>query len=88
MKEVGAIKSACLRDMEAQKMQAQDQLNEARAETESSIRFAVINAVFSCYPFVLIPLSGVLLTNKCIGRLIVPGAPPVAQLSLLTRNQD
>ena len=64
MKEVSAIKSACHRDMEAQKKQAQDQLSEARSQTESSIRFAVVNAVFSCYPCVLTPLSGDLLTNN------------------------
>jgi hypothetical protein len=88
MKEVNAIRLAYLKDMEAQQKKAQDQLSEARAQTESSIRFAVVNAVFSGYPSVLPPLFGALLTNKCIARLIVPDASPLSQLSPLMRNQD
>jgi hypothetical protein len=87
-KEVNAIRSAYHKDMEAQQKKAQDQLSEARAQMESSIRFAVVNAVFSGYPSVLPPLSGALLTNKCIARLIVPDALPLSQLSPLMRNQD
>ena len=87
-KEVNAIKSAHYKDMEAQLTKAQDQLNEARAQTESSIRFAVVNAVFSGYPSVLAPLSGAPLTNKCIARLIVPDTSPLFWLSPLTMNQD
>ncbi|KAF8340910.1 hypothetical protein F5887DRAFT_1062589 [Amanita rubescens] len=56
-KEVGAIRLAYRKGMEAQLNEAQDQLREARAQTESSIRFAVVNAVFSGYPSVLAPLS-------------------------------
>lgn len=88
MKEANAIKSAYHKDMGAQQKKAQDQLREARAQTESSIRFAVVNAVFSGYPSVLAPLSSALLTNKCIGRLIVPYAWPLSQLSPLMRYQD
>jgi hypothetical protein len=65
MKEVAAIKLAHRKDTEAQQKKAQDQLSEARTQTESSIRFAVVNAVFSGYPSVLAPLSGAQLTNKC-----------------------
>jgi len=50
VKEVNAIKSAYHKDMGAQQKKAQDQLSEAKAQTESSIRFAVVNAVFSGYP--------------------------------------
>ena len=57
-KEVGDIKSAYRKDMEAQQKKAEDQLNEARAQTQSSIQLAVVNAVFSSYPSVLAPLSG------------------------------
>jgi len=85
MKEVNAIRSTYHKDMKAQQLKAQDQLSEARAQMESSIRFAVVNAVFSGYPSVLAPLSVALLTNKCIARLIVPDASP---LSPLMRNQD
>ena len=88
MKEVSAIKSAYRKDMEAQQKKARDQLSEARVQTELSIRFAVVNAVFSGYPSVLSPLSGALLTNKRIARLIVLGASPLFQLSPLMRNQD
>ena len=54
-KEVNAIKSACRKDMEAKQKEAQDQLNKVRTQTDSSIRLAVVNAVFSDYPFVLTP---------------------------------
>ena len=74
--------------METQLQKAQDQLSEARAQTESSIRFAVVNAVFSGYPSVLAPLSGALLTNKCIAHLIVPNALPLSQLAPSMTNQD
>jgi hypothetical protein len=70
--------------MEVQRKKAQDRLGEDKAQTESSIRFAVANAVFSGYPSVLAPLSGVLLTNQCIARLIVPDASPL--FSPLMRN--
>ena len=86
MKEVHAIRSTYNKDLEAQQKEAQDQLSEDKAQTESSIRFAVVNAVFSGYPSVLAPLSGALLTNQCIARLIVPDASPL--LSPLMRNQD
>ena len=56
-KEVSAIKLAYRKEMEAQQKKAEDQLGEARAQTESSIRFAVVNAVFSGYPSVLALLS-------------------------------
>lgn len=46
-KEVNAIKSAYQKDMEAQQKKVRDQLSE---ETESSIRFTVVKAVFSGYP--------------------------------------
>ena len=59
-KEVSAIRLAHRKDMEAQQKKAEDQLSEARVQTESSIRLAVVNAVFSCYPSVLAPLSQVL----------------------------
>lgn len=72
--------------MDAQQKKAQDQLNEARAQTESSIRFAVVNAVFSGYPFVVCSLSFPLLTNKRIVRLIVAGALPLCRLLRLTKN--
>jgi hypothetical protein len=85
MKEVNAIKSACHKDMGAQQKKAQDQLREAKAQTELSIRFAVVNAVFSGYPSVLAPLSGALLTIKCIALLIVADASPLSQLM---RDQD
>jgi hypothetical protein len=86
-KEVAAIKLAYRRDMEAQKKKAQDQLSEDRAQTELSIRLAVVNAVFSGYPSVLAPLSGAL-TNKCIAHLVVPNAFPLSQLPPLKTNQD
>ena len=54
-KEVGAINLAYRKDMEAQQRKAEGQLSKARAQTESSIRFAVVNAVFSCYLCVLAP---------------------------------
>jgi len=56
-KEVTAIKSACHKDMRAQQKKVQDQLREARSQTEASIRFAVVNAVFSDYPSVFVPPS-------------------------------
>ena len=87
MKEVNAIRLTYHKDMGAQQKKAQDQLSEARAQTASSIRFAVVNSVFSGYPSVLAPLSGALLTNKCIARLIVPDAWPLSQLSPLMTNQ-
>lgn len=74
MKEANSIKSANNKDMEVQLKKAENQLNEARPQTESSIRFAVVNAVFSGYPSVLVSLSRVLLMNKRIARLIVPVA--------------
>ncbi|KAF8549818.1 hypothetical protein OG21DRAFT_542691 [Imleria badia] len=49
-KEVNAIRLAYQKDMDAQQKKAQDRLSDARAQTESSIRFAVVNAVFSGYP--------------------------------------
>ncbi|KAF8124364.1 hypothetical protein EV363DRAFT_1227517 [Boletus edulis] len=49
-KEVNSIKLAYQKDMNAQQKKAEDQLSVARAQTESSIRFAVVNAVFSGYP--------------------------------------
>jgi hypothetical protein len=86
VKEVTAIKSACQKDMGAQQKKVQDQLREARAQTEASIRFAVVNAVFSDYPSVFVPpLSGALLTSKRIALLIVLYAPPLSQLM---RDQD
>ena len=45
VKEINAIRLASQKDMEARQKKAQDQLSEARAQTESSIRFAVVNAV-------------------------------------------
>ena len=57
MKEVDAIKLACQKEVDAQHKKAQDQLNADTAQTESTIRFAVINAVFSSYPCVLLSLS-------------------------------
>jgi predicted transcriptional regulator len=59
-KEVDAITSACYKNMKAQQKKAQDQLSEARAQMESSIRFAVVNAVFSGYPSVPPPFPGAL----------------------------
>ena len=56
VKEVNSIKVAHEKEADAQHKQAQDQLNAARAQTESSIRFATVNAVFSGYPCVLLPL--------------------------------
>jgi hypothetical protein len=85
VKEVNTIKSACLKDMRAQQEKAQDQLRKARTQTELSIRFAVVNAVFLSYPSVIIPLSGVLLTIRCIAHLIAPGASPLSQP---VRNRD
>jgi hypothetical protein len=87
MKDLNAIRSSYRKDMEAKQKEAQDQLSDARTQTESSIRFAVVNAVFSDYPFVLAPLCGVLLTNKCTARLIVPDTLPQSH-SPLMRNQD
>jgi hypothetical protein len=74
--------------MEAQQTKAQDRLNKARAQTESSIRFAVVNAVFSRYPFVAISLSGAPLMNKHIACSIVADASPLSQLSPLMKNRD
>ncbi|KAI9573409.1 hypothetical protein HD554DRAFT_2055827 [Boletus coccyginus] len=50
VKEVNAIKSAYRKDTDAQQKKAQDKLNEAKSQTESGIRFAIVNAVFSGYP--------------------------------------
>jgi hypothetical protein len=50
VKEVNAIRSAHQKAIDTQQKKAQDQLTEARAQTESTIRFAVVNAVFSGYP--------------------------------------
>ena len=88
VKEVNAIKSASQKDMEARQKKAQDQLSEARAQTESSIRFAVVNAVFARYPFAAISFSGVLLMNKLIARSIVADASPLSQLSPLMKKRD
>ena len=87
-KEVNAIKLASQKDMEAQQKKAQDQLNQARAQTESSMRFAVVNAVFSRYPFAAISLSGAPLTNRRIARSIVADSSPLSQLSPLMKNRD
>ena len=57
VKEVSAIRSAHQKAIDTQQKKAQDQLTEARAQTESTIRFAVVNAVFSGYPFVVISIS-------------------------------
>ena len=88
VKEVDAIRSASHKDTEARQKKAQDQLSEARAQTESSIRFAVVNAVFSRYPFAAISLSSAPLTNKPIARSIVAEASPLSQLSPLMKNRD
>jgi hypothetical protein len=88
VKEVNAIRLASQKGMEAQQKKAQDQLSEARAQTESSMRFAVVNAVFSRYPFAAIFLSSALLTNKRIARSIVADASPLSQLSLLMKNRN
>ncbi|KAG8215118.1 hypothetical protein J3R82DRAFT_8569 [Butyriboletus roseoflavus] len=48
-KEIQSIKSTSQKDMEAQQKKAQDELSAARARTESSIRFAVVDAAFSGY---------------------------------------
>lgn len=87
-KEVNAIKLACQKDMEAHKKKAEDELREARAQTEASIRFAVVNAVFSGYPFVVLSLSGSLLTPKLIARSIVADALPRSRLSPMMKNRD
>ena len=88
VKEINAIRLASQKDMEARQKKAQDQLSEARAQTESSIRFAVVNAVFSRYPFATISLSGGPLTNKLIVRLIVADASPLFRLSPPMKNRD
>ena len=88
VKEVDAIRLASQKDLEAQQKKAQDELSEARAQMESSIRFAVVNAVFSGYPFVAISCSGAPLTNKHIARSIVADASPVTQLSPLLKKRD
>ena len=88
MKEVSAIKLAYQKDMEARQKKAQEQLSEASVQTESSIRFAVVNAVFSYYPFAAISLSGAPLTNRRIARSIVADSSPLSQLSPLMKNRD
>ena len=88
LKEVSSIKLASQKDMQAQQKKAQDQLSGARAQTESSIRFAAVNAVFSRYPFAAISLSGASLMNKCIACSIVADASPPSQLSPLMKNRD
>ena len=57
MKEANAIRSACNKGMEEREKEAQNKLNDARAQMESSIRFAVFDAVFSGYPSVPALLS-------------------------------
>ena len=88
MKEVNAIRLASQKDVEARQKKAQDELSAARAHTESCIRFAVVNAVFSRYPFAVISLSGAPLTNKLIAHSIAAGASPLSQLSPLMKNRD
>ena len=68
VKEVNSIRVAHRKEADAQHKKAQDQLNAARAQTESSIRFAVVNAVFSGYPCVLLSLSRASLTIRFIVR--------------------
>ena len=90
VKEVDGIRLASQKDLEleAQQKKAQDELSEARVQMESSIRFAVVNAVFSGYPLVAISCSGAPLTNKHIARSIVADASPVTQLSPLLKKRD
>ncbi|KAF8549816.1 hypothetical protein OG21DRAFT_1447416 [Imleria badia] len=49
-KGVDAIRATYRKAMESQQNKDQDQLGQARAQTESSIRLAVVNAVFSGFP--------------------------------------
>lgn len=67
--------------MKAQQKKVQDRMKEVRAQTELRIRFAVVNAVFSGYPSVLVHLSVVLLTIECIARFVA------SPLTKLMRNQ-
>jgi hypothetical protein len=86
VKEVNAVRLTYQKNMEARQKKAQEQLSEARAQTELSIRFAVVNAVFSCYPFAAISLSGAPLTNRRLAPSIVADA--LSQLLPLMKNRD
>lgn len=87
-KEVNAIKLACQKDVAVQQKKAQNELDAAKAQTESSIRFAIVNAVFSRYPFVVICHSGVQLTLRHVALSIVADASCLFQHSPRMRNQD
>ena len=88
VKEVKAIRLASQNDVEARQKKVQDQLSEARAQTEACIRFAVVNAVFSRYPFAAMSLSGASLTNKLIAHSIAADASPLSHLSPLMKKRD
>ena len=88
LKEGNVIRLASQKDVKARQKKAQDELSEARAQTESCVRFAVVNAVFSRYPFAAISLSDTPLTNKLIAHSIAADASPLLQLSPLMKNRD